>query len=405
MIYKIKTANFLPHQLKWWNLKSYIKLLVGGFGSGKTYISALRAIYLSYLNRGIPGMYVSPTYKMANKTIIPTIKEIALRSGLRMRHKISQHEFVIENWDGRFWIGSGDDPDSLRGPNLAWAQIDEPFIQSKDVFNQMLARVRHPRASHREISLTGTPEELNWGYDIAMNDDGRYDIKYVVGRTKDNKHLPKEYVQSLYNAYDENMRKAYLEGKFINLKQGLVYKPFDREKNVKHIDVKAGTIKAGIDFNVDYMTAEIFYDLGGTVHFFDEIRLANSNTFELAEILQYKYPRITVHPDASGASRKTSSNKTDHTILREMGFVVRSHYGNPAVMDRVNAVNRMIREGRLTIEPGTCPNLINDFERVVFKSGEMDKRTDPSLTHASDAAGYAIEYLYPILRREIYAKR
>ena len=401
---RINKSKFLPHQAKWWDLRNYIKLLVGGYGCGKTYVSALRALYLSFLNSGIPGMYVSPTYKMANKTIIPTLKDIAMRSGITLKHNKTDHEFFIQEWNGRFWVGSGDDPDSLRGPNLAWAGIDEPFIQSKEVLDQMLARVRHPEAKHKEIFMTGTPEELNWGYDIAMNDTGKYDVGLVYGKTADNRYLSKEYYDTLFAAYSPEMREAYLEGKFVNLKQGRAYKEFDRDKHVvsKHVQ---GEIKAGIDFNVDYMTAEIFYDLNGSVHFFDEIRLSNSNTFELAEKLFSKYPGIKIYPDATGAFRKTSSQKTDHAILRELGFHILAYFKNPSVMDRVNAVNRMLRDGRLTIEPGTCYNLVKDFERVTFKSGDLDKTSDLSLTHASDAAGYSIAYLYPILKREVYIQR
>jgi len=402
MKFVIKLGNMLPHQQKWWAKENFIKLLVGGYGSGKTYIGAMRAIYLSYINAGIPGMYVSPTYKLAKKTIIPTIKDIANRAGLRLTHNKTDAEFHIENWGGHFWIGSGDDPDSLRGPNLAWAGIDEPFIQSIDVFEQMMARVRHPQATHREMFLTGTPEELNWGYDIAMNDAGKYDIGVVVGRTADNTHLPPEYVETLTSAYTEEMREAYLEGKFVNLTRGRAYKPFSRDAHVKHMDCTGLQICAGVDFNVDYMTAEVFYNGNGWVHFFDEIRLANSNTFELADKLARKYPGIRIYPDATGAMRKSSSTKSDHQILRDAGFILLANRANPRVMDRVNAVNKLLMHGHMTIEPGTCQHLITDLDRNVFKNGDIDKQSDISLTHAGDAAGYGISYLYPVQRREAF---
>ena len=72
----------LPHQLKWWELDTFYKLMLGGYGSGKTYIGALRSIYLSYLNAPIAGMYVSPSYGLSQKTIVITLKEIMNRTGL-----------------------------------------------------------------------------------------------------------------------------------------------------------------------------------------------------------------------------------------------------------------------------------------------------------------------------------
>ena len=403
MKFKIKTANFLPHQNEWWNLENFIKQLVGGYGCGKTYIGSLRSIYLSYLNSGIPGQYVSPTYKLAKRTVIPTVKEILNRSQIDYTYNKTDSEFYIKNWDGHFWIGSGDDPDSLRGPNLAWAGIDEPFIQSEEVLNQMLARVRHPEANHREIFLTGTAEQLNWGYDLAMNDEGRYDLGLVRGKTKDNPYLPDEYYETLKKAYSKEMVEAYLNGEFVNLNQGRAYKDFNRDNNIKHMDgYKDLEVCAGLDFNVDYMSAEIFALGNGWIHFFDEIRLKNSNSFELSEHLAAKYPGIRVFPDASGAARKSSSSKSDHAIFREAGFNIVSKRANPRVMDRVNAVNKFLREDRLSIEPGTCPMLIKDLERVVWKSGDLDKTSDMSLTHASDAGGYGIAYLFPVLKRDVY---
>lgn len=403
MKFVIKKENFLPHQLEWWNLPNYIKLLVGGFGSGKTYAGGLRMIYMSFVNSGIPGMYVSPTYKIAKKTIIPTIKDICNRANISYTYNKTDFEFHIHNWDGFFWFGSGDVPDSLRGPNLGYGGLDEPFVQKKEVFEQMLARIRHKETKQRDLFLTGTPEELNWGYDIAMNDEDKYDIGVVVGKTKDNFHLDKIYYETLYNAYSDEQRDAYLNGKFINLSIGRAYKEFNRERHLVHIGgIGNLEVCAGLDFNVDYMSAEIFYKGNGWVHYFDEIRLKNSNSFELADRLALKYPGITVYPDATGSARKSSSTKSDHAIFREAGFSVIAKKDNPRVMDRTNAVNKMLREDHLTIEPGTCPELIKDFERVVYKSGDLDKQSDKSLTHASDAAGYPIAYLYPVRIREVY---
>jgi len=398
---KIDSAKFLPHQLAWWQLPNFIKLLVGGFGSGKTFIGALRALYLSFIHRPLPGQYVSPTYKMAKRTVIPTLNDMINKTGLDITFNKTDFEYTINNWGGKFSIGSGDDPDSLRGPNLAWMGIDEPFIQNKMVLDIALSRIRVGKIEDRELFLTGTPEELNWGYDLAMNDDKSYDIGYVVGKTKDNFHLGEQYYKTLENAYTPEMKEAYLEGKFVNLKVGRAYKPFDRDRHIKHQPIENLEICAGIDFNVDYMTAEIFANANGWMHFFDEIRLSYSNTFELAEKLRLKYPGIRVFPDPTGSGRRSSSNKSDHQILKDNGFRVYFREKQIPVMDRINAVNFMLTNDRITIEPNKCEWLVRDLERVVFKSGDLDKTTEKELTHASDAGGYAVHYLYPMLRRTI----
>ena len=402
MIFKIKRKSFLPAQLRWWDLPNFYKLLVGGFGSGKTHIGAIRSIWLSRVNSGLPGQYISPTYPMADKTIVMTLKEIMTRSGLDYTYHETKHKFHIHNWDGHIWIGSGEKPDSLKGANLAWGGIDEPFMQKKDVFKQMTARIRHPEASHSELFFTGTAEQLNWGYELI--NDNKIDIGYVVASTLDNPHLPQEYKDNLLASYTDEEIQAYVYGKFVNLTAGRVCKPFDREKHVIRRDdleelKRLGHVFVGCDFNVDYMSANIGVDLNGHIHYFDSFRQSNSNTFEMADWLRAKYPNLRhCYPDATGKARKTSSTKSDHQILKDKGFLLHTKPGNPLVKDRVNAFNKLLKNDRITIDPN-CKDLISDCELMVWKNGGLDQSSDLARTHAFDSASYPVIYRHPLLRR------
>lgn len=389
-------------------MPNFIKAMVGGYGSGKTHAGAMRSIYLSYVNSPHPGQYVSPTFNVAKKTIIIALREILDRSQIDYVYHKQPPQFIISEWGGNIWIASGDDPDSLKGPNLAWAGIDEPFLQSIDVYKQMNARVRIKDAPQREIFLTGTPEQLNWGYDLIHNkrvghSKGELDVGVVFAKTEDNFHNAEDYVPNLRATYDENELKAYLDGEFLNLTAGRVYKDFNRSMIHERPDldflVKQGTlpVMAGIDFNVDAMSAELFYKGPTWIHVFDEIRLKNANTFDLADALKINHPGITVYPDASGAARKTSSTSSDHEILRQAGFKVIAKAANPPVKERVLHMNKLLRgvDKESGISFSNCPELISDLERCVWRSGDIDKRDDER-THASDALGYAVDYLFPI---------
>jgi len=392
-IYKIDLSLMLPHQRAFWQLPNFIKLLVGGYGCGKTRIGALRSIWSSYMNSPIPHLYVSPTYKQARKTVIVSIREMLDRGTVNYIYNKTNHEFFIPDWNGYIWIASGDEPESLKGPNLATAGIDEPFIMHEEILSVVLSRLRHPEAFYRELFLTGTPEQLNWGYELAQNLDGRYDLGTVVARTADNTFLPEQFVTMLEKAFDENQRAAYLNGQFVNLTAGRVYKYFER--NMIQEGAMNQPLRAGIDFNIDNMTAEIFSVMSdGVVCFHDEIHIDNSTTYELADRLHERYPGITVFPDPAGRARKSSSDATDFTILRDKGFTVEARPAHPPQRARVNAVNKLMREGKLRIS-ARCPRLVKDFEQVSWKCGEIDKSNE-ALTHASDAAGYAIEKLFPV---------
>jgi hypothetical protein len=150
-------------QKAWWDLPNFIKLFVAGFGAGKTFIGAKRTISLALQNAPAPVAYVSPTFPLARHTGIATIaallhgKRTILGRQFWWRYNKSTHEFFIR-YRGRnahIIVYSAEDPDSLRGPNLAGVWMDEPFIMAEEAFTHMMARIRHPDAVMKELLLTG----------------------------------------------------------------------------------------------------------------------------------------------------------------------------------------------------------------------------------------------------------
>ena len=399
MIFDFDRSKFLPGQRRFWDSTHFMPALVAGYGSGKTYIHVLRAIYLSYVNAGLPGMTVSPTYKLAKRTTIHTMREVLTRSGLDYTINKNDNEILIKNWDGIIWWGSADDPDSLRGPNLAWGLGDEPFLWNEEAFEQMIARIRHPEATLSQFGLTGTPEELNWGAKVCIDEPEKYDVDLITGSTRDNFHLPPEYLQRLLSSYSENQIKAYVDGAFVNLTKGRVYDSFDRVKsNDVRTDIANHEIVIGVDFNVSKMCAAIGARIGKEkIHWFDEVVLKDSDTFEMAEVLSRKYHGAKLYPDPSGSARHPSSTRTDHAILRDAGFIVIAHKGHVPVKSRVNAMNAKFRNEQMTVDVAKCKECAIDLERVVWRGSDLDKR-DMARTHMSDAMGNVVEFLWPINR-------
>lgn len=362
-------------------------------------IQAKRAIAMAWFNSPSPYMVVSPSYKLAKRTIIPAIKQLLDGRQIPNSYHKTDHEFKF--WgDCTIWIGSGEHPDSLKGPNLCGAGIDEPFIQEKAVFDQMLARVRDPLAKRREITLTGTPEDLNWGYDICEGDEkGRYDIELIQASSKANLALPSEYIETLENAYDDIVREAYVDGKFVNLSTGRVYYGFERERNVRDLPIPDNAyIGLGQDFNVDPMAGILFWVQGPHIHFFEEIELMNSDTEQAvaeAQAVAAKYGREIklAYPDPSGKSRKTSApaGRTDFTIIQQAGIKVKARPKASPIRDRRNAVNKKFKDGEATYSP-RCKKAIRYREQMCHE--KLNKQVE--MTHLSDAGDYPIEFLFPI---------
>lgn len=187
---------------------------------------------------------------------------------------------------------------------------------------------------------------------------------------------------------------------------GRVYINFDRRYNVDE-DVKdpGGEVLIGMDFNVDPMSAVVWSKVAGEPHVWDAISIQDSNTEQMADEIKRRYPgrSVTVYPDASGKSRKTSApvGQTDLAILRRAGFTVRAPSANPAVVDRINVVNAVCLNAkgvrRLKIKPmrATMP-LIKALEQLSYKDGTCVVDKTKGHDHMADALGYPMCVEYPI---------
>jgi hypothetical protein len=68
--------------------------------------------------------------------------------------------------------------------------------------------------------------------------------------------------------------------------------------------------------------------------------------------------------------------------------------------DRLANVNNALQKKQVMVQ-AKCKHLIRDFEQVVRdEHGEIDK-SNPDLTHISDAAGYVISREFPMISRRV----
>jgi len=122
-------------------------------------------------------------------------------------------------------------------------------------------------------------------------------------------------------------------------------------------------------------------------------------------LLRYPRHRGVVHPDPSGAARKTSAavGLTDHAIIQQAGWYVYSLKPYP-VVDRINSVNAMFenahRQRRLFIDRG-CKKLIRALDSLSFKAETHIPDKSSGFDHISDALGYLVMGAFPMLKNEV----
>ena len=284
----------------------------------------------------------------------------------------------------------------LRGQNLCAIGFDEadtiPKRDAESAMNMALARLRSGNV--QQFYATTTPEGHGWAFE-TFKKNAKPDTNLIQAKTEDNKYLPEGFIESLKANYPEQLIKAYLNGEFVNLTMGAVYR-FDRNIHVTDQlpSYKNEILRCGIDFNIQNTNCVIGVRDGNKLVIIDEITKMHDTDALAKEILR-RHPnqKILIYPDASGSNRSTNSSQTDIAILEGYGFTNMSPRSNPPIRDRVSAVNSLLKNGkgevRLAISP-CCRTLIECFELQAYdeRTGEPDKQN--GYDHLLDCIGYLI---------------
>jgi hypothetical protein len=111
-----------------------------------------------------------------------------------------------------------------------------------------------------------------------------------------------------------------------------------------------------------------------------------------------------MYVDASGNARHSSNAKvSDVSILRNAGFTVMHDPKNPAVRDRVNAMNGAFcnskGDRKYLVNIDRCRNYVSSLEQLPLdKDGNPDKKL--GIEHNTDGAGYFIHKRFPVKRTQ-----
>lgn len=409
-----------PAQNAFWESNARCRAYVGGIGAGKTW-----ALDVDILRQpaGSRGMIVAPTYPMLRDSTLALFRD-KLWSAVR---EWSESDYEMTLWNGTkvLWR-SADDPERLRGPNLGWAAMDEAALQpNRLAFDILLGRLREPPG---RISLATTPRGYNWIWQIFIkNKLPGYEL--FTARTRDNPHLPLEYIETLEQAYMGFWARQELEGQFVEWAESPCYPSFSRAKNVRNGLAKLYRREAPLivacDFNVRYMCWPIAQVYRGVPIVIAEIvRRRPAQTEQMVRMFRDLFPAhpggVWVYGDASGKAESTKSQQSDYDIIMsEMRTYpsevqLRVPLSNPSPKDRINAVNRLMSGidggARLLIDEG-CEELIIDITQTEWdKSGRSEKQysdeRDPrsERTHATSALGYWLYREWPVVH-ETYASR
>jgi hypothetical protein len=409
-LYKTSTARF--------------RVVPAGRRSGKTELAKRFLVKKALLGTDYPTprfFAAAPTRDQAKRIYWDDLKKLVPDQA--KRGSPSESELVIQLITGSLiYVIGMDKPERIEGSPWDGGILDEYANMKPQAWG---AHVR-PALSDRRgwCWLIGVPEGRNHYYDTYRGAQEDTSGEWETFHWKSAEILPAEEVEAAKQDLDELTYLQEYEASFVNF-QGRAYYAFSEETHCAPLAYDpAAPLIFCFDFNVAPGVAAVCQE--------QELPTGETGTGVIGEVWipqNSKTPavcrkliqdwgdhkgRVICYGDATGgASGSAKVDGSDWDLIRDelrpvfgdkLSFRVPKH--NPAERARVNAVNTRLRtqagDVRLMVDQQRAPHVVRDFEGVrVLEggSGELDKKTDPKLTHITDALGYYVVYEFPTRKK------
>jgi len=362
-------------------------LVTGGLGAGKTAIGVHFVLKMVTEYPNARGLICANTYKQLNNATLTALESELISLGLRPNIDYTRIEGKFTIYGTDILTYSLENYLTLSGTEFGWAWVDEAAFAREEAYRTVKERVRQKEGPCQTL-LTTTTNGFNWLYDRYVTKADANHVTHKL-RTQDNHFLPEDYYSDLVEQYGGEttpLARQQLFGEFVNLTSGQVYTYFDEQKHLRPVSRSGSKLYIGLDFNIGNMNAVVCEADASGIKVIDEITLkGNSGTHEMALELKIRYGthNLEIIPDATGKARKTSSNTTDHNILKQHGFTLNTLNRNPFIADRQQELNHCFLQNRIEIHP-KCKSLISELHKLTHEEDEG------KVVHLSPALGYVV---------------
>lgn len=386
-------------------------VLFGGAGSGKSRYVAQKILYRMIYEQGHRFLVVRKVDKTIKLSVFQLFKDYINKWDVASKFKVTVSPMKITH------IASGntidfmgvDDPEKLKsieGITSVWIE-EASELEEKD-FNELDRRVRGLTPHYKQIIITFNPiSHLHW-LKKRFYDNPPENCTVLKTTYLDNEFIDDVYSQVLLDMknYDVQQYNIYALGEWGVLNTNVVYHNYDFKKHSTELSINDFQIlHVGLDFNIGGCVGVVCGIHGDKVYVVDGFAVYDTDAI-VTQLKSSKYggKQIIAYPDASGGANKTNSSRSDIQILRDGGFQVMANKSNPAVRDRVNAMNRMFATDCLFVGHKQ-EKMSYALQTQAYKdNGEPEKFTEHkggAIDDWNDALGYLIAFKFAINKSRI----
>jgi hypothetical protein len=418
--------------------RARFNVVPAGRRSGKTEIAKRKLVRSSVAPYKLGGSRFpdpkyfcgAPTRDQAKRIFWNDIK-LMTRELKLWRRDPSESQLICFLWPNvEIHIIGLDKPERIEGHPWDGGILDEYGNMKKEAWPENI----RPALADRQgwCDLIGVPEGRNHYYQEwlkAKADEVGYRAGY---HWKSADILSAKEISDAQSDMDPLTYEQEFEGSFVNF-TGMVYYQFREElhyskcrDNYNPDDPLIFTF----DFNVSPGTAAILQEQTDWPSHLDDIENdtitsaigevwipRGSNTEIVCKRLIKDWGNhrghVFCYGDSTGGAKGTAKVRgSDWDLIKQHlypQFGNRLHFkvkkSNPRERQRVNSVNSRLcsisGDTHFQVDARHCEHIIQDFEgtRVLDGSaGEIDKDSDPELTHLSDGIGYYVHNEYPVIK-------
>ena len=393
-----------------WEHKIY--LLVGGYGSSKSYHVAVKLVK-KLLSEKRKALVVREVFDTIRDSCFDLLMEVTEAMGVSDYVTFTTSPMQVRFCNGSRIIFKGMDKPaklkSLNGVSIVW--IEECSEVKYAGFKEILGRLRHPTLSNHIILSTNPVSKGNWvykhffqdrasGYKVLDDEDLYKEHTIVIGNTyyhhstvDDNYFVPAEYVEQLdeLQLHDPDLYRVARKGRFgVNGK--LVFPQFETmsyEQGMTEIrNIRHPLKKTGMDF-------------GFVTSYNALLRLVIDPDNKVLYIIWEYYSRdktdqeieedITEFKETQELIKADCAEPKAIAYYRKQGFRMRAcrkFKGSRAVY------TKKVKRFRRIVCLDNCPNTIGELQELTFaidKDGNVQEDEFNIDPHTLSAIWYALD--------------
>ena len=354
---------------------------VAGRNSGKTFAGALKAA-LNCRPRTL-GLIAALDFPMlefgAKRAFLDTLR----RNGEPFELHQQRGVVNLTRLDAEVRFATLENEGRVRGPNYAWAWVDEvEYVTDRTVWSALKGAVRD--GDNPSLFVTSTPKGRRIVWDEWVANPTPQHVLYKA-TTRDNPYIDAaDYIAGL--GYSGRFAAQEIEAEFVAF-DGLVYPGFDRTRTVA-TDVTGWRTVVTVDVGTRNPTAILTVHQAGDdrVHVSREVYRRNLSSAEIVAAIREAIDgtdaeTVVIDPSAAGYILE----------LQRLGYHVTK--GDHAITEGIGRLTTALADG-LTVDP-SCTNLVAEFESYRYPDGTRTESDKPikDHDHALDALRYAVMHL------------